>query len=180
MITINQTIPDFELEAFHKGEIKKIKFSDYIGKWLILLFYPADFTFVCPTELREAASFYKQFQKYKAEIISISTDSVYVHKAWHEQSDAIKEIMFPMASDRGGKVSRAFGSYIDEEGISIRATFIIDPDGVLKVLEMHDNDVGRSSSEILRKLQALDFVRKNTGQLCPASWKPGEKAIKTP
>lgn len=87
--------------------------------------------------------------------------------------------MFPMASDRGGKVSRAFGSYIDEEGVSIRATFIVDPDGVLKVLEMHDNDVGRSSSEILRKLQALDFVRKNTGQLCPASWKPGEKAIKT-
>lgn len=178
MIKIGQKIPDFELEAFHQNRIKKIKFSDYKGKWLVLLFYPADFTFICPTELEEAAENYSVFQKLGAEILSISTDTVFVHKAWHDNSPSIKKIKFPMLADPNGKVCQEFGTYIEEQGISLRATFIVDPDGILRAYEMHDNSIGRSIKEILRKLQASKFVRENKGQVCPASWEPGRKTLK--
>lgn len=178
MIKIGQTISDFELEAFQDEQIKKIKFSDYRGKWLVLLFYPADFTFICPTELEEAAEHYEEFKRSDAEIISVSTDTVFAHKAWHDISPAIKKIKYLMAADPTGKFCREFGTYIEEEGLSLRGSFIIDPDGILKACEIHDNSIGRSAAEILRKLQAAKFVRDNKGQVCPASWKPGGKTLK--
>lgn len=178
MAKIGQKIEDFSFEAFQNNEIKKIKLSAYRGKWLVLLFYPADFTFICPTELAEAADYYPEFKKLGAEIISVSTDTVFVHKKWHDDSPAIKKIEFPMAADPTGKLCRYFGTYIDEEGLSLRGTFIINPQGVLKAYEMHDNSIGRSIKEILRKLQAAVFINKNKGLVCPASWEPGKKTLK--
>ena len=180
MVRIGQKIPDFELEAFHQEKIKKIRFSDYQKqkKWLVLIFYPADFTFVCPTELEEAAKYYKEFKKLGAEVLSCSTDTVFVHKAWHDNSPSIKKIKYPMLADPTGKVCREFGTYLDNEGLSLRATFIIDPEGKLVAYEMHDNSIGRSIKEILRKLQAAKFVREHKGLVCPASWQPGKKTLK--
>jgi peroxiredoxin (alkyl hydroperoxide reductase subunit C) len=175
---IGEKIADAEFEAYQNDEIKKMKFSDFKGKWLVLLFYPADFTFVCPTELEEAANYYDEFKKNKAEIMSISTDTVYVHKAWHDQSPAIKKIRFPMVADPAAKISREFGVYIEEEGQTWRATFIIDPEGTVKAMDVHDNSIGRNAKEILRKLQAAAFVREHKGLVCPASWEPGKETLK--
>ncbi len=178
MVKIGQKITDFELKAYQNDDIKTIKLSDYKGKWLILLFYPADFTFICPTELEEAAAHYADFQSAGAEVLSISTDTVYVHKAWHDVSPSIKKIKFPMVADPTGNLCREFGTYIDEAGLSLRGSFIIDPDGILKAYEIHDNSIGRSAKEILRKVQAAKFVRENKGEVCPASWEPGKKTLK--
>lgn len=175
---IGQKIPDFELEAYHNEEVKKIKLASYKGKWLVLIFYPADFTFICPTELEEVADLYKEFKKLGAEILSISTDTVFVHKAWHDNSKAIKKIQFPMIADPTGKLCKELGTYIEEEGLSLRGSFIIDPDGIIKAVEIHDNSIGRSAKELLRKLQAAKFVRENKGLVCPASWEPGKKTLK--
>lgn len=178
MITINQIVPDFEGDAYYQHDIKKIKLSKYRGKWVVLIFYPADFTFVCPTELEDAASLYKEFKKLGAEVMSISTDTAFAHKAWHDNSDAISKVQYPMLADPTGNVSRMFGVYIDDEGLALRGTFIIDPDGVLKTMEIHDNNIGRSIGETLRKLQAAKFVREHKGNVCPASWKPGDHTLK--
>src|SRR3989339_2149069 len=164
-LKIGEKIPDLELEAFHNEEIKKVELSDYKGKWLVLIFYPADFTFVCPTELEEAAGLYEEFKKQGAEVISVSTDTVYSHKAWHDSSPSIKKIKYPMAADPTGRLCRAFGTYIEEEGLSRRATFIIDPHGTVKSLEIHDNSIGRNTHEILIKLEAAIFVSKHKGQV---------------
>ena len=177
MLTIGKQVPDFEMNVFHNEEIKKIKLSDYKGKWVVMLFYPADFTFVCPTELKEAAKLYPKFQKAGAEIISVSTDTAFVHKAWHDESDAIKTVQYPMGADPTGNISRLFGTYIEEEGLALRGTFIIDPDGVLKTVEMHDLGIGRSAVEALRKLEAAKFVREHGDQVCPAAWTPGADTL---
>jgi peroxiredoxin (alkyl hydroperoxide reductase subunit C) len=178
VIRVGDRIPDFELEAFHNNEIKKIRLSDYRGRWLVLVFYPADFTFICPTEIEEFAESYDEFRNLDAEVISISTDTVYVHKAWYDISPAIRKVRFPMAADPAGKVCRAFGTLIEDEGVSLRATFIIDPDGVVRAIEMHDNSIGRSVKEILRKLKAAKYVREHPGEVCPASWEPGKETLK--
>jgi NADH-dependent peroxiredoxin subunit C len=177
MIQIGQTIEDFEVQAYHDDEFKPVKLSDYRGKWLVMLFYPADFTFVCPTELAEAADYYEQFKTAGAEVVSVSTDTHFVHKAWHDESAAIKKVQYPMLADPTAKLCRYFGTYIENEGLSLRATFIIDPEGVLKCMDIHDNSIGRSSPEILRKLQASIFVREHHGEVCPASWKPGAQTL---
>jgi peroxiredoxin (alkyl hydroperoxide reductase subunit C) len=177
MIKINQPIPNLKFNVFHQGKIKDVSFEDYQGKWLVLLFYPADFTFVCPTELEDAAGLYKDFKKEDAEIVSISTDTAYVHKAWHDSSKAIGKVDYPMGADPTGEIAKTFSTYIEDEGMSLRATFIIDPDGVLKVIEMHDNDIGRNIREVLRKLQAAKFVREHGDEVCPANWKPGKKTL---
>ena len=178
MAKIGQKVTEFEVSAYQNNDVKKIKLSDYKGKWVVLLFYPADFTFICPTELEEAALLYPEFQKAGAEILSVSTDTVYTHKAWHDVSPSIKKIQFPMVADPTGNLCREFGTYIDEAGLSLRGTFIIDPDGVLKAADIHDNSIGRSGTEVLRKVQAAKFVRENKGEVCPASWKPGSKTLK--
>ncbi|MBI1884307.1 MAG: peroxiredoxin [Chlamydiae bacterium] len=178
MVQINHKVTDFEVDAFQNEEIKKVKFSDYRGKWMVLIFYPADFTFVCPTELEDAARHYDEFKKEGAEVFAVSTDTVYAHKAWHDTSPAIKNVQYPMVADPTGKVCREFGTYIEEAGLSLRGTFIIDPDGILKTIEIHDNSIGRSAKELLRRLQAAKFVREHKGEVCPASWEPGGKTLK--
>ena len=178
MISINNEAPEFEEDAYIDGEIKKIRLSDYKGKWLVLFFYPADFTFVCPTELGSLADNYEKIKELGAEIISVSKDTAFVHKAWKDASETIKKIKFPMLADPAGRVCRAYGTLIEDEGLSLRATFIINPEGVIKAFEFHDNDIGRSTEEIIRKLQAVIFVSKNKGSVCPMNWKPGMKTIK--
>ena len=179
MIKINETVPDFEAEIYHGSDIRKMRFNDYREKWAVLIFYPADFTYVCPTELEEAAELYEEFQKEGAEVISVSTDTVFAHKAWHDTSPAIGKIKYPMMADPTGNISRMFGVYIEEEGLALRGTFIVDPDGVLKTIEINNNDVGRSAGETLRKLQAVRFVREHPGgNVCPANWKPGDEVLK--
>ena len=178
MIRIGEKIPNMEFEIFHNDDTKKVKFSDYEGKWVVLLFYPADFTFVCPTELESAADHYDDFKEQNAEVISMSTDTGFVHKAWHDHSKAIGKIKYPMGADPTGNVCRAFGTYIEEEGLSLRGSFIINPEGELVAMDVHNNDIGRSTEEILRKLQAAKFVSEHPGEVCPASWKPGGKTLK--
>lgn len=176
---INQPAPAFEAEAFVDGnDVKKIKLSDYKGKWVVLFFYPADFTFICPTELGELADRYEELKALGAEVISVSTDTAFVHKAWHDNSPTIKKIKFPMLADPTGKICRAYGTYIEDEGLSLRGTFFIDPNGVLKAFEIHDNSIGRSSDEIIRKIQAAKYVEEHGGEVCPMSWKPGKDTLK--
>ena len=183
---VGHPVPDYEFEIYQKDEVRKARLSDYKGSWLVLFFYPADFTFVCPTELEELAKLYPEFTKIGAEILSMSSDTVFTHKAWHDTSPSIKNITFPMGADPAGRIARAFGTlvengsltHVDDEGLSLRGTFIIDPDGILKTAEIHDNGIGRSAKELLRKLQAAQFVRKNGGQVCPAEWNPGDDTLK--
>lgn len=178
MIKINEKAPEFEADAFAEGEIKKIKLGDYKGKWVVLFFYPADFTFVCPTELGELADRYEELKKLGAEVISVSTDTAFVHKAWHDNSETIKKIKFPMLADPTGKICRDYETYIEKEGLSLRGTFIISPEGILKAYEVHDNDIGRSCEELIRKIQAAKYIREHKGEVCPMNWKPGEKTLK--
>ena len=177
-LEIGKPAPEFELEAFQDGEIKKVKLSDYKGKWVTLVFYPADFTFVCPTELGELAKMYPQFKEKNIEILSASTDTVFVHKAWFDSSETIKEIKYPMLADPTGNLSRDYGVYIKEEGLALRGTFIIDPEGILKSIEVNDNSIGRNAKELFRKVQAAQFVAEHGDQVCPASWEPGKDTLK--
>ncbi len=176
-VKVGQSIPDCTLSAYHKNGTEEITLSAYRGKWLILFFYPADFTFVCPTELEELAGLYEEFVKAGAEVMSVSTDTHWVHKAWHDTSPAIKKITFPMLADPAGKLTRAFGVHIPEEGVALRGSFVIDPEGVLQAMEIHADGVGRSAKELLRKFQAAKFVHEHGGQVCPASWEPGKDTL---
>lgn len=177
-IKIGEKAPEFKAKAFYNCEVKSISSSDYRGKWLVLFFYPADFTFICPTELGEMANSYETLQKMGAEVLSISTDTEFVHKAWHDNSATIKKIKFPMVADPTGKICRDYGTYIEEEGLSLRGTFVIDPEGILKAYELHDNSIGRSVQELIRKVQAAQFVKEHKGEVCPVEWKPGSKTLK--
>ena len=174
---IGKEILDAEIEMYHEDQINKVHFSQYRGKWVVLFFYPADFTFVCPTELQELQEHYVEFQKMNTEVFGVSTDTVFAHKAWHDHSPAIKSVGYPMIADPTGNLTREFGVYIEEEGIARRGTFIIDPEGVLQAYEVHANNIGRSATELLRKLEAAQFVREHGGEVCPASWKPGAKTL---
>lgn len=184
-ISVGQKVPDMEFEVYYKDEGKKVKFSDFHRKWLIVFFYPADFTFICPTELEEMADMYKEFQKEGTEVLSVSTDTIFTHKAWHDTSDAIKKIEFPMAADPSGKISRLFGTFIEDcgneftedEGKALRGTFIINPEGVVQSVEINSNNIGRSAKELFRKLQAAKYVSEHSGKVCPASWTPGDDTL---
>ncbi|PKL36256.1 MAG: peroxiredoxin [Spirochaetae bacterium HGW-Spirochaetae-1] len=174
---LNHKIPAMTLTAFQKGRISDINLASYRGQWLILFFYPGDFTFVCPTELKELADYYKEFRGMGAEILSISTDSAVVHRAWHGQNESIKTIEFPMLSDRGGKLCRELGVYNENEGSAERATLIVNPDGSIIAYEVHHQDIGRSTDELLRKLSAAIATRQGGGGMCPGGWKQGDKLI---
>lgn len=178
MIRINQEVPDFSAKAFHEEKVKDIKLSNYKGKWVVVFFYPADFTFICPTELEELANNYETLKRMNVEILSVSTDTEFVHKAWHDNSPAIRKVNFPMVADPTGKICKLFGTYIREEGLSLRGTFIIDPDRILKTIEIHDNSIGRSAEELTRKIQAAQFTREHGGEVCPAGWKPGKQTLR--
>lgn len=175
---IGHKAPEFEAEMYQNEQTKKIKLSDYKGKWVVLFFYPADFTFVCPTELGDLTEHYSEIKDLNTELLSVSTDTVFVHKAWHDESDTIKKVNFPMVADPTHEISSKYGVLIEEEGVALRGTFIIDPEGHLRTMEVHDNGIGRSGKELLRKLQAAQFVAKYGDQVCPANWEPGKDTLK--
>ena len=176
--TIGTKFADFELDAFHQNRIKKVKLSDFKDKWIVLFFYPADFTFVCPTELEELAENYEKFKKLGVEVLSVSTDTAFVHKAWHDNSPAIGKVSYPMLADPTGSLAKYCGVYIPEEGLALRGTFIIDSEMKLKAYEVNDNSIGRSAEELLRKVEAAQYVSKHKNEVCPASWRPGAKTLK--
>ena len=169
---IGKQAPEFDSEAYVNGEFKKVKLSDYKGKWLVFFFYPADFTFVCPTELEGFADDYEKFKDKDAEIVAASVDSAYVHKAWAESDKRIAKVNFPILADRLGTISKAYSVYNDESGNAHRGLFIINPDGIVKYMVVTDDNVGRSTDETLRVLSALQ-----TGGLCGVNWKEGQKTL---
>jgi len=178
MVQINEKAPEFTEDAFVNGEIKKISLKDFRGKWVVLFFYPADFTFVCPTELGELADNYSKIKELGAELVSVSVDTAFVHLAWHDHSPTIKKITYPMLADPTHRVCKAYGTLIENEGLALRATFFIDPEGIVKAYEFHDNSIGRSSVELIRKLEAAKYVKEHGGEACPMSWTPGKKTLK--
>ncbi|MGJ8649446.1 MAG: alkyl hydroperoxide reductase subunit C [Opitutaceae bacterium] len=178
MAKINTIIPEFNAQAFHNGEFKSVSTEDVKGKWSVFFFYPADFTFVCPTELGDLADHYAQLQELGVEVYSVSTDTHFSHKAWHDTSDTINKINFPMLGDPTGTITRGFDVMIEEEGLALRGTFVADPEGKIKIAEVHDLGIGRSAADLLRKVQAAQYVANNDGQVCPAKWKPGEDTLK--
>lgn len=175
---INSTIPEFKVQAFHNNEFKTVTDKDLKGQWSIFFFYPADFTFVCPTELGDMADKYAEFKEIGVEVYGVSTDTHFTHKAWHDASETIKKIQYPMLADPTGALSRAFGVYIESEGLAYRGTFVVNPEGQIKVAEIHDNGIGRNADELFRKVQAAQFIAKNPGEVCPAKWQPGAKTLK--
>jgi len=175
---INSQIADFKVQAYHNGSFKTVSNEDLKGKWAIFFFYPADFTFVCPTELEDMADKYEQFQVMGVEVYSVSTDTHFVHKAWHDASDSIKKIKYPMLADPTGALCRSFGVLIEEEGLAYRGTFVVNPEGKIKLAEVHDNSIGRNADELLRKVEAAQFVASHDGEVCPAKWKKGSATLK--
>lgn len=175
---INTKVTDFSVQAYVNGEFKTVTQNDLKGKWSIFFFYPADFTFVCPTELGDMADKYSEFQKMGVEVYSVSTDTHFVHKAWADASDTIKKIKYPMLADPTGHLTRAFGVHIEEAGLAYRGTFLVNPDGQIKLAEIQDNGIGRNADELLRKTQAAQFIAKNPSEVCPAKWTPGAKTLK--
>ena len=177
-ISINQRIPDFKVQAFHNGEFKTVTQEDLRGKWSVFFFYPADFTFVCPTELGDLADKYQELKKLGVEVYGVSTDTHFTHKAWHDTSETIKKVKYPLLADPTGHLSRSFGVYIEDEGLAYRGTFLVNPDGLVKISEVHDNGIGRNAEELVRKVQAAQFVASHPGEVCPAKWKPGAATLK--
>ncbi|MDR3220241.1 MAG: peroxiredoxin [Dysgonamonadaceae bacterium] len=175
---INSQLPEFKLQAYHNGAFKTVSSNDVKGKWSIFFFYPADFTFVCPTELSDMADKYAKFQELGVEIYSVSTDSHFVHKAWHDASETIRKIKYPMLADHTGALSRAFGVLIESDGLAYRGTFLVNPEGQIKIAEIHDNGIGRNAEELLRKVEAAQFVANHPNEVCPAKWKKGDITLK--
>ncbi len=177
MSLINTEIKPFATTAYHDGKFVPVTSEDLKGKWSVVFFYPADFTFVCPTELGDLADNYAEFQKLGVEIYSVSTDTHFTHKAWHDASDTIKKINYPMLGDPTGAITRNFEVMIEEEGLAYRGTFLINPEGQIKLCEIHDNGIGRDAKELLRKVQAAQYVASHPGEVCPAKWTPGAATL---
>lgn len=178
MSIINSYIPEFKANAYHNGEFKTITDKDVKGKWGIFFLHPADFTFVCPTELEDMAENYDMFKDLGVEVYSVSTDTHFVHKAWHDASPSIRKIEYPMLADPTAALAQAFGVYIEEEGVAYRGTFLFNPEGQIKVCEIHDNGIGRNADELLRKVEAALFVAEHSAEVCPAKWKKGGATLK--
>jgi len=177
-LKVGDTVPaERSFEVFYNNEFSTMSFQELRGKWCVLFFYPANFTFVCPTELAEMADLYSEFKKADAEVVSVSTDTVYSHKAWQDGSETISKISFPMAGDPSHTLSSLFDVLIEDKGVTQRGTFIIDPDGVIKCMEINEDSIGRSGHEALRKLKAAAFVREHPGNVCPASWDDGGESL---
>ena len=174
---INSKIKPFKATAYHNGEFQPVSDEDLLGKWSVVFFYPADFTFVCPTELGDVADNYAKLQEMGVEVYSVSTDTHFTHKAWHDASDTIKKIRFPMVGDPTGTISRNFEVMIEEEGLALRGTFVINPEGEIKVAEIHDLGIGRDAKELVRKIQAAQYVASHPGEVCPAKWTPGDETL---
>ena len=174
---INTTVKPFKATAYHNGKFVPVTDADLKGKWSVVFFYPADFTFVCPTELGDLADHYAQLKDMGVEVYSVSTDTHFTHKAWHDASDTIKKINYPMIGDPTGVISRNFDVMIEEEGLALRGTFVINPEDQIKVAEIHDLGIGRSAKELVRKIQAAQYVATHDGEVCPAAWQPGAETL---
>ncbi len=178
MSMIGKSVSEFSVDAFHENTFTKVTKENVLGKWGVFFFYPADFTFVCPTELDDLACLYESFKEINCEVYSISCDTHYVHKAWHDASDTIKKIKFPMLADPTGALAREFDVMIENAGVSERGTFIINPEGKIVSYEVVAGNVGRNAEELHRRVQALQFVAMHGDEVCPAKWRPGAKTLK--
>ena len=177
MALINTTLKPFTAEAYKDGKFLTVTDADVAGKWAIFFFYPADFTFVCPTELEDLADHYAEFQKLGVEIYSVSTDTHFSHKAWHDSSPAIGKIEYTMLGDPSGLVTNNFDAMRPGVGLADRATFLVDPDGVIQFTETTSEGIGRNAAELLRKVKAAQYVRAHPGEVCPAKWEEGEATL---
>lgn len=171
MSLINTSVKPFKATAFHNGKFVDVSDASLKGKWSVVVFYPADFTFVCPTELEDLA-------ELGVEVYGVSTDTHFAHKAWHDTSEAIKKVQYPLVGDPTGALTRNFDVMIEEEGLALRGTFVINPEGQIKLCEIHDNGIGRDAKELLRKVKAAQYVASHPGEVCPAKWQEGEKTLK--
>jgi len=177
MSLINTAIKPFKATAFHDGEFIEVTDESVKGKWSVFFFYPADFTFVCPTELGDLADHYAEFQKMGVEIYGVSTDTHFTHKAWHDSSDTIRKVRYPLVGDPTHALSRNFEVLIEEAGIADRGTFVVDPEGRIQVLEITAGGIGRDAAELLRKVKAAQYVAAHPGEVCPAKWKEGAETL---
>ncbi len=177
MSLINTQVKPFTATAFHNGKFISVSDADLKGKWSVVFFYPADFTFVCPTELGDLADNYAAFKDLGVEIYGVSTDTHFTHKAWHDTSETISKVKYPLIGDPTGVITRNFGVMIEEEGLALRGTFVINPEGQIKLCEIHDNGIGRDAKELLRKVQAAQYVASHPGEVCPAKWTPGAESL---
>jgi peroxiredoxin (alkyl hydroperoxide reductase subunit C) len=177
MSLINTEVKPFKAQAYHNGKFIEVTEASLKGKWSVIVFMPAAFTFNCPTEVEDAAENYAEFQKLGTEIYIVTTDTQFSHKVWHETSPAVGKAKFPLVGDPTHQLTRAFGVHIDEEGLALRGTFVINPAGVIKTLEIHDNAIARDMKETLRKLKAAQYVASHPGEVCPAKWNEGAKTI---
>ena len=177
MALINTEVKPFTATAFHNGEFTEVTEKNLHGKWSVVFFYPADFTFVCPTELGDLADNYDEFNRLGVEIYSVSTDTHFTHKAWHESSDTIGKIKFPMIGDPSATVTTNFDVLREGQGLADRGTFLIDPDGVIQFIEITPEGVGRNATELIRKVKAAQYVRSHPNEVCPAAWEEGEDTL---
>ncbi len=178
MSLIGKEIVDFTVQAYQGNEFREVKKGDVLGKWSVFFFYPADFTFVCPTELEDLANKYEDFKKAGCEIYSVSCDTHYVHKAWHDASKTIQKIQYPMLADPTGVLARGFDVMIEEDGVAERGSFIVNPEGKIVAYEVTAGNVGRNADELLRRVQASQFVAEHGDEVCPAKWQPGADTLK--
>lgn len=177
MSLINTEVKPFQATAYHNGQFVEISEADMKGKWSVVFFYPADFTFVCPTELGDLADHYAEFQQLGLEIYSVSTDTHFTHKAWHDSSDEIKKIQYLMVGDPTRTLAKNFEVLIEQDGLADRGTFVIDPDGKIQIIEINAGGIGRDAQELLRKVKAAQYVHTHPGEVCPAKWKEGEATL---
>lgn len=177
MSLLNTELLPFKAQAFHNGKFIELTEKDLLGHWSVVFFYPADFTFVCPTELEDLAEQYEEFKKLGVEIYSVSTDTHFTHKAWHSSSAAVGKVQFPMIGDPTQKISRNFEVLIEEDGVAERGTFVMNPEGKIVIMEHHDGGIGRDAQELLRKVKAAQYIAAHPGQVCPAKWQPGAETL---
>ena len=178
MSLIGKKVSDFKVQAYVNGEFREVTQEDIKGRWSLFFFYPADFTFVCPTELEDLADHYEKFKEIGCDIYSVSCDTHFVHKAWHDTSEKIKKIQCPMLADPTGKLARDFDVMIEEDGVAERGDFIVNPEGKIVAYEVIAGNVGRNAEEIFRRVQASQFVAEHGDEVCPAKWKPGAETLK--
>lgn len=177
MSLINSTIKPFQATAFHNGDFVDVSDESLKGRWSVFFFYPADFTFVCPTELEDLAENHAAFKELGVDIYAVSTDTHFAHKAWHASSDAVGKVQFAMVGDPTATLARNFDVLIEEEGLALRGTFLVNPEGQIKLFEVHDNGIGRNASELLRKVRAAQYVASHPGEVCPAKWDQGASTL---
>lgn len=178
MALIGKQVLPFTAQAFHNGDFITVSEENLKGKWSVVCFYPADFTFVCPTELEDLQNEYATLKELGAEVYSVSTDTHFTHKAWHDHSEAISKIEYVMIGDPSQRISRNFDILNEEDGLAERGTFIIDPDGIIQTVEINAGGIGRDASTVVSKLKAAQYVRNNPGEVCPAKWKEGAATLK--